>query len=186
MSMDRWQGTVGQPCGQGYRGGAGGVSGGNRRQVRIYSSRRNHHKRDFDCDKLASAALSGIASLRKKLPTAQVEDIRAFLNSLEETEDSQNCCIRYLIPSFVRQRICMKSGYAGPSVRISDEDLLDCLHICGFPKRELVGIAEESLRSAVLVRLLLLLMLQTWRGSLGLFDAMCKFVAEAGSTDFFS
>ena len=43
----------------------------------------------------------------------------------------------------------MKSGYAGPSVRISDEDLLDFRHICAFHKRELGGItAEELLCSA--------------------------------------
>ena len=43
----------------------------------------------------------------------------------------------------------MKSGYAGSSVRISGDNLLDCLHICVFPKRELDGItAEELLCSA--------------------------------------
>ena len=171
ISMDRWQGSVGRPCGQDYRGGADGVSGGNRHQVRIYSScrsedstrcgniggigsfsKRNRYNRDFfDYDKLASAVLSGISSPQKKLPkleTARVKDIRAFLNSLEETEDLRNCFVRDLIPSFVRQRM-HESGYAGPSVRISDEDLLDCLHICAFPKRELDGItAEELLCSA--------------------------------------
>ena len=193
MSMDRWQGSVGRPCGQDIRGGAGDVSGGNRHQVRIYHchrsedstrcgniggigsfSKRNRHNRDFDYDKLTSAVPSGISSPRKKLPrleTAQVKDIRAFLNSLEETEDLQNCYIRDLIPSFVRQRICMKSGYAGPSVRISD-DLLDCLHIC--VERGLDGILLRKNRFALLlVRLLLLLMLQTWRGLFGVRLTLC-------------
>ena len=81
---------------------------------------------------MASAVLSGISSPRKKLPkleTAPVQDIRAFLNSLEKTEDLRNCFIRDLAPSFARQRVCMKPGYDGLSVRISDEDLLDCLQL---------------------------------------------------------
>ena len=42
----------------------------------------------------------------------------------------------------------MESGYTSLSVRTSDE-LLDCLHVCAFPKRELDYItAEESLCSA--------------------------------------
>ena len=74
-----------------------------------------------------------------------VKDVRAFLNSSDETDGLCNYFIRDIFQSFVRQRICMKSGYAGSSVRTSDEDLLDCLHTCGFPKRELDGItAEES------------------------------------------
>ena len=81
MSMDRWQGSVGRPCGQDYRGGAGGVLGGNRHQVRAFYSHRsedsarcgiicgigsfskcNRHNRNFDFDKLASAVLGGISS----------------------------------------------------------------------------------------------------------------------------
>ena len=208
MSMDRWQGSIGRPCGRDIRGGAGGVSGGNHRQVRIYSSyrpedstrcgniggivffsKRNRYNRDFDHDNLASAVLGGISSPQKKLlklETAQVKDIRAFLNSVEETEDLRNCFLRDLIPSFVRQRICMKSGYAGSSVYISDEDLLDCVHICVFPERELDGIAaEESLCSAArsVARATDAADMARFVGSL--FDAMCKFVAAAGSTDFF-
>ena len=78
------------------------MSGGNRHQVRIYSShrsedstrcgntggigsfsKRNRHNKDFDYDKLASAVLSGLSSPRKKLPkleTAQVKDIRSILS----------------------------------------------------------------------------------------------------------
>ena len=76
----------------------------------------------------------------------------------------------------------MKSGYAGPSVRISDEDLLDCLNICAFPKRELGGItAEESLCSAAssVAPATDAADVAQFVGSL--FDAMCKFVAETGS-----
>ena len=80
----------------------------------------------------------------------------------------------------------MKSGYSGPSVRISDEDLLDCLQFCATPKRERDGIAaEESLCSGA--RLVapgpMAADMPRFIGSL--FDAMCKFVAEAGSTGFF-
>ena len=61
----------------------------------------------------------------------------------------RNCFIRDLVPSFVRQRTCMKSGYVGSSVRISDEDLLGCLHSCAFRRGKLDGIsAEGSLCSA--------------------------------------
>ena len=50
-----------------------------------------------------------------------------------------------------------------------------------------MGLLRKNCFALLLVRLLLLLMLQTWRGSFvgSLFDAVCKFVAEAGSADFF-
>ena len=80
----------------------------------------------------------------------------------------------------------MKLDYAGPCVRISDEDLLDCLHICVFPKRELDGItAEESLCSAACSIAPPTDAADMPRFVGSLFDDMCKFVAEAGSTDFF-
>ena len=80
----------------------------------------------------------------------------------------------------------MKSGYTGQSVRMSDEDLLDCLLFCAFPKRELDGIvAQESLCSAgrSVDPATDAVDMPRFVGSL--FDAMGKFVAEAGSIDSF-
>ena len=58
-------------------------------------SKRNRHNRGFvNWHQLCYA--SGISSPGKKLrelETAQVKDIRAFLNSWEETEDLRNCFI---------------------------------------------------------------------------------------------
>ena len=84
------------------------MPGCDRRQTRIYSShhsedstrcgdiggigsfsKRNRQNRYFDYDTLASTALSGIFLCGINFPkveTAQVKGIRAFLNSLEETE----------------------------------------------------------------------------------------------------
>ena len=110
-----------------------------------------------------------------------MKDTRAFHNSLKETGYLRNCFIGDLIQSLARQQICMKSGYAGPSVRISDEDLLDCLHICACPKRELDVIsAEESLWATArsVARAKDAADMARFIGSL--FDAMFKFVAEAG------
>ena len=76
----------------------------------------------------------------------------------------------------------MKSGYTGLYVRISDEDLLDCLQLCAFSKRELGGIiAEKSLCSAgrLVAPAADAAGMSRFVGSL--FDAMGKFLAEAGS-----
>ena len=113
-------------------------------------AKSHHSKIDFDCDRMASATRQGLFPQKKllKLETAQVKGIRTSLNSLEETENLRNYHIRDIIPSFLRQRICMKSGYTGLIACISDEDLLDCLHACAFPKYALDGISiEETLRA---------------------------------------
>ena len=115
-----------------------------------------------------------------------MKDIRAFLYSiLEETKDLHKCYIRGHIPSFVRQWMRIKSGYSGLSVRISDEDLSDCLHICAFPKHELDGITvEESLCSAGRSVAPATDAADMPRLVGPLFGAMCKIVAEAGPTEF--
>ena len=73
----------------------------------------------------------------KKLPKllgAQEGDIHVFLDSLAEMENWRGYHIRHLIPGFLLQRVCLKAGYTGLDNRISDEDLLECLHAGAHPK----------------------------------------------------
>ena len=54
-----------------------------------------------------------------------------------------------LVPGYLLQRMCLKAGYNGFCNRISDDGLLERLHVVAYPKRKLDGgTAEESLRSA--------------------------------------
>ena len=86
------------------------------REVGVDVATSRNSRIDFQSDRMASSMRQGLSPQEKKLPkleTAQVEDIGTSLNSLEETEDLRNCPILDLIPFFVRQRICTKSGYKG-------------------------------------------------------------------------
>ena len=61
---------------------------------------------------------------------------------------------------------------------------MSCLHFCAFPRRELDGItAEESLCSAGHSVAPATGAADMLRFVGSLFDAVCKFVAEAGSTE---
>ena len=72
------------------------------------------------------------------------------------------------------------------AARISDDDLMDCLHATAYPKRKLDGVSvEESLRSIARSVAPATNATDMARFVGSLFDAMCEFVAEPGSTDFF-
>ena len=100
------------------------------------SSTRNCTQHNFNYDLLASAVRSGRSSANKlpKLLGAREVDIRVFLDSLAEPENWRGYHIRHLIPGFLLQRVCLKAGYTGLDNRISDEDLLECLHAGAHPK----------------------------------------------------
>ena len=73
----------------------------------------------------------GLSSRSRKLPKligGQVDDIRFFLDSLAKLDDLRDCYVRDTIPVFLLQPICMAAGYTGGTSRISNDDLLDCLH----------------------------------------------------------
>ena len=79
----------------------------------------------------------------------------------------------------------MKVGYNGFFNRIS-VDLLERLHGVAYPERELDGAkAEESLRSAARSVALAINAADMSRFVQRIFDAMYKFVAEGGSTEYF-
>ena len=152
-------------------------------------SRNTSTKTEIDYDQLVAAMRQGLSSAKgklPKLPTAQVSDIRSFLESLDKLEDLRGCFVRDLIPSFVLQRICLKAEYTARYASISDDDLMDCLYICAYPKYALDGNSvEESLRSTARSVAAATDAANMPRFVGSLFDAMCKFVAEAGSTEFF-
>ena len=81
----------------------------------------------------------------------------------------------------------MKSGCIGLFARASDADLLDCLHDRAFPKHALDGISiEESLRATASSVTVAANAADMPRFVRSLFDYMRKFVADTGSTGFFT
>ena len=125
-------------CDSKRRCGIGGIG---------FFPKRKRQKTDFDYDEIATAVIRGLASSRRKLPKmfgAQVEDIRSIFDSLTMLDDVRDCHNRDLIPSFLLQRICLQAAYTGRCYRISDDELLDCLHTVAYPAHELDSIAVED------------------------------------------
>ena len=80
----------------------------------------------------------------------------------------------------------MAAGYTGKACRISNDDLLDCLHAKAYQKRKLDAISvEESLCSIARSVDLATHAADMARFADMLFDDMCEFVAEVGISDFF-
>ena len=172
--MEHWQGSVGRSFGPDQGRGAGGASRGTHmyeyesgassilrtdsegRRVfggnnAVSKCNRDSNDIDYEHDAVRTAVVRGLSSRGRKLPKligGQVDDIRLFLDSLAKLDDLRECYIRDMIPVFLLQRLCMAAGYTGDTSRISNDDLLDCLHAKAYHKRKLDAIsAEESLCS---------------------------------------
>ena len=112
-------------------------------------SKSNRETHDLDCeyDAIRTAVVRGLSSRSRKIPKligGQVDDIRLFLDSLAKLDNLRDCSIRDMIPVFLLQRLCMAAGYTGDTSRISNDDLLDCLHAKARHKRKLDAISEEE------------------------------------------
>ena len=106
-------------------------------------------------------------------------------DSFAKLGDLRYCCIRDMVPVLLLQRLCMAVSYTGDTSRISNVDLLDCLHAEAYHKRKLDAIsAEESLCSIARPVDPATKAADMARFVETIFGDMCKFVAEVGISDF--